>query len=166
MEPFWNKKFDPACNTCICFKLLFLVKFSAIWLTVMFSPECNSRVYLLNVALSWDVPFYQPHLSWTYLCPPLCSSTFCWQHKVSICDSVKLLPTGFVMFSSHNLWYDLDWLQMHCYLHCDERSIATNEVLWPLHFLVCNWLLKHALWLFTCTFHSNQIPAVKFLAHL
>ena len=30
-----------------------------------------------------------------YLCPPLCSRSFRWQCKVSICDSAIWLPTGF-----------------------------------------------------------------------
>ena len=38
---------------------------------------------LFDVPLPWDVPCaYKIHISWSYLCPPLCSSSFCWQSKV------------------------------------------------------------------------------------
>jgi len=56
------------------------------------------------------------HVSWTYLCPRLCSSSFCWQRKVSICNSMIWLPTGFVMLFSCILKSDLDSLQ-RSFLH-------------------------------------------------
>ena len=67
----------------------------------------------------------------TPLCSPLCSSSFCWQHEVSICNSMIWLPTGFVMPFAHSQ----NWI--HCrdvcctvlrVTLCNERSITTNKV--------------------------------------
>jgi len=84
---------------------------------------------LLDVTSSQDVPFCQlqplhsKHHGATYLC----SSSFHWQCKVSICNCTKWFPTGF-------FWSNMDSLQrsfLHCYLSitlCNKQSIATNEV--------------------------------------
>ena len=91
------------------------------------------------------------HSSWCYLYPPLCSSSFCWQHKVSIYDSLKWFPTAsdFVMLSSSILRSYPDSLQrsfLHCCLLlmlCNEWSKANNEVQWPPHFSVCGFPLTY-----------------------
>jgi len=120
------------------------------------------------------------HVSWTFLCPPLCSISFCWQCKVSNHDSVIWLPIGFVMLFSYIFQSDLDSWQrsfLHCCLFvmvCNEWSIATNEVQWPAHFSVCDGLLGCALQLplpiiicgFAFTFLSDWIHVEKFLLHL
>ena len=54
---------------------------------------------------------YCRQASWCYLCPPLCSNSFCWQHKVLIWNSMIWLPTGFIMFFSEATW-----------IHCKEVS--------------------------------------------
>ena len=83
----------------------------------------------------------------------LCFSSFCWQCKVSICNSVKWLPTGF-------FWSDMDSLQesfLHCYLSvmlCNEQSMKHKTT----HFSVHDWSLGSVMasfWLFAHTFCSN-----------
>ena len=72
------------------------------------------------------------HESWTYLCPPLCSSSFHWQHKVSIRNRVVWLPTDFVILFSQIFRSNLDSMWgsfLHCcsfVMLCNEWSIATN----------------------------------------
>ena len=107
----------------------------------------------LDIASSRDVPFHCNccRCNTCIMGLPLCSSSFCWQCKVLICNSAIWLPIGFVMLFSCIFWSDLDSLYryfLHCCLFvrlCNKWSIATNEVQWPPHFSVCDWLQGHVL---------------------
>ena len=75
------------------------------------------------------------HVSWTYLCLPLCFSSFCWQCKVSVCNA----PIFF-----EETWIHCRKVLIHCLsfeLLYNEWRIAIIEAQWLPHFSVRNWLL-------------------------
>ena len=56
---------------------------------------------------------WQAMHSWsTYLCPPLCSSSFHWQHKVFICDSEIQASLWPFAYNFHSNW-----------IYCKEVSL-------------------------------------------
>ena len=94
-------------------------------------------ISLFDVALSQDITFWHTAVctmdtSWTYLCPPLCPISFCWQPKVLICGS---MVHGFPMFVNVNG-------------KCPYFPVVTGLITEPLHcssfVTLCNGLkAKH-----------------------